>query len=123
MPKNIEILKAQAYVHDLKCLTSLFKRLFELPDNSLAFDEYEKEAMIDQLDQAADRLELLDRKLEDMKAPNPDCGVIMQENGTRNIYAIFTGKLLEQRRSNIPQEGNGNGNRTQTLQDIPDMQA
>jgi hypothetical protein len=93
---NLEIEEARAKVHNIRCVASILKRLFNEP--IACFDEFETEGALDQLDEICFRCEQLDHYLETLKTPPKQ---------------PLTSKL------EIPEAGNGN----RKLQEFPTLHA
>lgn len=119
MSTNMTIQNAQSDIHNLQCLISLLRKMLTGPEPDISFNEYETEGMLDQLDDAFERLDVLSQKLENMKQSESEFSIISDAEKVVAILAKTRANHKKQGLSQNSRNGNGNGK----LQEFPNIPA
>ena len=119
MSKNMHILNAQNDIHNLQCQISLLKKMLTGTEPEISFNEYETEGMLDQLDEALERLDVLSQILESLKQAESEFSVISDAEKVVVILAKTRATHKKHGLSNNFRNGNGNGK----FQEFPNILA
>jgi tRNA nucleotidyltransferase/poly(A) polymerase len=123
MSKNMQILNAQSDIHNLQCLISLLKKMLTGPEPEISFNEYETEGLLDQLDEALERLNVVSQKLDGMKQAESEFSIISDAEKVVAILAKTRATHKKHGLSKNFRNDSRNGNGHGAVQEIPNMPA